>query len=142
MWMKWTIAIFIAATTTSVTGCVDEVTKADEAAQRVEPTEMPAVDVKDVPDIEEISDRAVEIKITEKGYQPDQVTVEAGVTTTLVFTRTSEDACGDAVVIPSQKIDKKIPLNDPTSVTITPEKAGELSFACGAGEHKGKIVAQ
>lgn len=83
----------------------------------------------------------VSITVDGRGYHPASVTVPAGRPATLVFTRTSDEGCGQQVVFPSLNIRRDLPLGQPVEVTITPP-AGTLAFTCGMGMYQGSVVAQ
>ncbi len=63
------------------------------------------------------------IRVNEQGFEPATVTLRAGVPARLTFVRTTDKTCGTEVVFPSLKIKKALPLNEPTLVEFTPEKA-------------------
>ena len=75
----------------------------------------------------------IPITVTNAGFQPSPITVQKGVATTLIFTRTSDDTCAKQVVIPvgDTKITKDLPLNQPVEVAVTFPTAGEVQYACG-----------
>lgn len=83
--------------------------------------------------------KRVDIEITEKGFTPASVAVEANVPIELVFTRRTDKTCATEVAIPSLKIKKALPLNEPVAIALTPEK-DEINFACGMNMLKGKLV--
>lgn len=83
--------------------------------------------------------KKVEIEITEKGFSPSSIEVAASVPLELVFTRRTDKTCATEVVLPAQKIKKALPLNQPVSVALTPEK-DDVTFACGMNMLKGKLV--
>ena len=82
----------------------------------------------------------VEVTVNADGYAPSEVTAQAGVPLTMVFTRTSDEGCGHEVVIADADIERELPLNQPVEVTFTPREAGELRFSCGMDMYDGKIV--
>ena len=86
----------------------------------------------------------IAISVTDKGFEPDNVTVPSGKPVTLVFTRKSDTTCAKEVVIPldDQKIEKKLPLNEPVEVAVTFPKAGQITYACGMDMLKGVVVVQ
>ena len=49
----------------------------------------------------------------------------------ITFIRTSDKTCAMAVVFASLKIRHELPLNEPVIIEFTPDKAGEITFACG-----------
>jgi plastocyanin domain-containing protein len=83
--------------------------------------------------------KRVEIAITEKGFEPARVNVEAGAPVELVFTRKTDKTCATEVIVPSVKVKKPLPLNEPVIVALTPGK-GDVTFACGMNMLKGKLV--
>ncbi len=82
------------------------------------------------------------ILVNEQGYEPATVTLRAGVPARLTFVRTTDKTCATEVVFPSMKIKKALPLNEPTLVEFTPEKAGDIAFACGMNMLHGTVIVQ
>jgi plastocyanin domain-containing protein len=90
------------------------------------------------------TDRAqrVEITVTEKGFEPDQIKVSANKPVTLVFRRTTEKTCAKKVVIKvsdTQKIEKDLPLDTVVEVNATFPKAGQLSYTCSMNMIRGTL---
>jgi plastocyanin domain-containing protein len=85
-----------------------------------------------------------EIKITVDavGYHPAEATAPAGKPVRLTVTRTSEDLCGEEIVVPSAKIKKTLPLNQPVSIDLTMPESGKLAFACGMDMMRGALIAE
>lgn len=81
-----------------------------------------------------------EVKVGADRYTPDRVEAKSGEPLTLVFTRTTDQGCGQQLVIASENIRKDLPLNKPVEVTFTPKAAGELRFSCGMNMYNGAIV--
>ena len=88
------------------------------------------------------SANATKIAVTEKGFEPDSVTVRANVPAKITFIRQTDKTCATEVVIPEYNIKRELPLNKPVVIEFTPKKAGDIAFACGMGMYHGKIVAQ
>jgi plastocyanin domain-containing protein len=44
--------------------------------------------------------------------------------------------------VPSLKIKRALPLNQPVDVEFTPEESGDIAFACGMGMFSGTPVVQ
>ena len=84
--------------------------------------------------------RRIPIQVGSSSYDPAEVTARVGETITLVVTRSSEQGCGDVLVIPSENIRRDLPLNEAVEVTLTPASAGTLRFTCGMGMFDGAIV--
>lgn len=81
------------------------------------------------------------IKITvDGGYDPEVVHVKLGQEVRLQFHRVEDSECTNEVVFEELNIRKKLPAFKTTTVTITPKKLGEISFACGMGMVHGKLV--
>jgi Cu(I)/Ag(I) efflux system membrane fusion protein len=83
------------------------------------------------------------IKITvDGGYDPEVVHVKLGQEVKLQFHRVEDSECTSEVVFEELNIRKKLPAFKTTTVTITPKKLGEISFACGMGMVHGKLVVE
>lgn len=82
----------------------------------------------------------VVITVTEKGFEPEAVTVAAGKPVTLVVTRTTAQTCATELVMAAQGINRDLPLGQAVEITFTPEKAGELTYACAMDMYKGKVI--
>ena len=82
------------------------------------------------------------IIVSEKGFEPARVSLKAGSPARLTFVRTTDATCATEVAIPSLKIKRALPLNQPVDVDFTPEKSGDVAFACGMGMLSGTLVVQ
>ncbi|MDH5491566.1 MAG: cupredoxin domain-containing protein [Myxococcales bacterium] len=82
----------------------------------------------------------VQVSVNGLGYEPSRVQATAGQPITLVFTRTSDEGCGDKLVIASHEIERDLPLNEPVEVTLTPTEAGQIRFSCAMDMYDGAIV--
>ena len=58
----------------------------------------------------------------------------------LTFTRTSDKTCATSVVVPSLRVKKELPLNQPVTIEFTPGQAGEIAFACGMNMLHGTLI--
>lgn len=83
--------------------------------------------------------KRIDVEITAKGFTPSSITVEPGVPLELVFTRRTDQTCATEVVVPSLKLKKPLPLNEPVPIAITPGK-DDVAFACGMNMLKGTLV--
>ena len=81
------------------------------------------------------------VAVTEKGFEPDRISLRAGRPARLTFVRSTDNTCGTEVVFPSLGIERTLPLNEPVNIEFTPS-AGEISFACGMNMFKGAVVAK
>lgn len=82
----------------------------------------------------------VSITVTEKGFEPEAVTVAAGQPVTLVVTRTTAKTCATELVMPAHGINQPLPLGEAVEITFTPDKTGELTYACAMDMYKGKVI--
>ncbi|MFO0646468.1 MAG: cupredoxin domain-containing protein [Polyangiales bacterium] len=83
----------------------------------------------------------VAVAVDAQGYHPASINLPAGRPATIVFTRTSDEGCGQQVVFPSLNIRRDLPLNRPVEVALTPS-VGTIAFTCGMNMLRGSIVAQ
>jgi plastocyanin domain-containing protein len=82
----------------------------------------------------------VAIAVTDKGFEPATVTVTAGKPVTLVVTRQTDKTCATELVMEEHHINQKLPLGTPVEITFTPEKPGELTYACAMDMYHGKVI--
>ena len=86
--------------------------------------------------------QTAKVIVSERGYEPAQLTLRAGTRARVTFVRTTDKTCGTAVVFPSLKITRALPLNEPIVIEFTPQKSGEIAFSCGMNMLHGTIVVQ
>ena len=84
----------------------------------------------------------VAIAVTEKGFEPATVTVAVGKPVTLVVTRRTTKTCITEFVMAEKGIKQDLPLGQAVEITFTPDKPGELRYACGMDMLAGKVVAR
>ncbi len=87
------------------------------------------------PDVQE-----AKIVVGDTGFEPSRLTLRAGVPARLTFTRTSDKTCATSVVVPSLRVKKELPLNQPVTIEFTPGQAGEIAFACGMNMLHGTLI--
>ena len=75
--------------------------------------------------------RAVEIAVTENGFEPTPIKVKKGEPLKLVVTRKTDKTCATEIVIKEAGVKVALPLNKPVEVPFTPAKAGEIKYGCG-----------
>lgn len=86
-----------------------------------------------------------DIKVTDKGFEPEDVKVPAGKPVTLVFERKTDQTCVKEVIITmadSSKIERPLPLNTAVEIATTFPTGGKLGYACGMDMMKGTITVQ
>jgi RND family efflux transporter MFP subunit len=81
------------------------------------------------------------VRVTEQGFEPATLRLQAGTPARVTFIRTTEKTCGTEVVVPSLKVKRALPLNEPVVIEFTPKK-GEIAFACGMNMLRGTIVVE
>ena len=84
--------------------------------------------------------RTAAIAVTDKGFEPATVTLQAGAPVRLTFTRKTDATCATEVVFPDFNIKKALPLNQAVIIEFTPKKTGALNYACGMDMLRGKVV--
>lgn len=84
--------------------------------------------------------QTVEMKVTDKGFEPASLTVKKGEPVTLVITRMTDKTCATDIVIDEAGINAKLPLNKAVNVTFTPKKAGELKYGCAMNKMVGGVL--
>jgi cobalt-zinc-cadmium efflux system membrane fusion protein len=80
------------------------------------------------------------VTVGDQGFQPSRITLRAGIPAQVTFLRTSDTTCAKEIVVPSMKIRRALPLNEPVVIEFTPKDTGEIAFACGMNMLHGTIV--
>jgi plastocyanin domain-containing protein len=75
----------------------------------------------------------VHLTVTERGFEPPEVRVEAGRPVTLVVTRITEQSCATELVVDGQPGQTPLPLNRPVTLTLQPRQPGLLHYGCAMG---------
>jgi len=83
--------------------------------------------------------RVVEIKVTDKGFEPKTVEAKKGETISLKFIRSTKSDCLKAISIPSLKINRDLPMDTPVIVNVPAEKEGKIVFQCWMAMVMGEI---
>jgi len=86
--------------------------------------------------------QSTKVTVGEQGFQPAQVSVKRGGPVSLTFLRTTDNTCAKEIVVPSLKVRRPLPLNEPVVVEFTPREAATLEFTCGMAMLRGTIVVQ
>ena len=85
----------------------------------------------------------VQIEVNDDGFAPARVEVERGKPATLVFTRKSDKTCATDVhfrLPDGTKIDELLPLGQAVEISLPPQPAGDITYACGMNMDHGTIV--
>jgi len=75
-----------------------------------------------------------------RGFHPSSIEIIKGQRTTLEFRRTTDETCATSVVFPELKVEKVLPLNQTVAVELPADTSSTLTFQCGMGMYRGKIV--
>ena len=84
----------------------------------------------------------IAIHVGASGYDPAQASAAAGSPVRLVFTRTTDEGCGQQVVFPDLHITRDLPLGQPVAIDVTMPASGAIAFTCGMGMYHGSVVAR
>jgi plastocyanin domain-containing protein len=84
---------------------------------------------------------AIAITVDAVGYHPEESHAKAGEPVRLIVTRTTDDGCGQQLVVPSLNLKRDLPLNQPVNIDLTMPANGKVAFECGMGMMHGTIVA-
>ncbi len=82
------------------------------------------------------------VRVGDAAFEPSMITLRKGVPARLTFTRVSDKTCATEVVFPDYGIKQALPLNQGVAIEFTPQKAGDVAFACGMGMLKGMLMVQ
>ena len=74
------------------------------------------------------------------GYSPDIIKARLGQKLELHFFRDEDSECSAEVVFKDFNVKRFLPVNDTTTIEITPSKTGTIEFECGQSMLQGKII--
>lgn len=81
-----------------------------------------------------------EITVTvDGGYEPSQIVVQAGQPVRLKFDRKDPSSCLEEIRLPDFHIAQNLPLNQVTTIELTPVQPGTYSFTCGMNMFRGTL---
>jgi plastocyanin domain-containing protein len=83
----------------------------------------------------------IAITVDEVGYHPAESHAKAGEPVRLVVTRTTDDGCGQELVVPSLNLKRALPLKHPVAIDLKMPDKGAVAFECGMGMMHGSILA-
>jgi plastocyanin domain-containing protein len=84
----------------------------------------------------------VSVLVDGEGYHPNTVRARAGQQLTLVFTRNTDETCGQQLVFPTINVRRDLPLNQPVEVSLTVPATGSIGFTCGMNMYQGSVTVQ
>jgi plastocyanin domain-containing protein len=88
-----------------------------------------------------VKDRVV-VEVTQEGFVPKEIPAKVGQPITLVVTRKTDLTCAKQIVFADLGVEKELPMNQAVEVTVTPERQGELRFACDMDMIAGKLIVE
>jgi plastocyanin len=74
------------------------------------------------------------------GYKKNAITVKAGTPVALTFKLTKDADCGNVIALPAAKWEKSLKVGESATVVYTPQKTGDLKFACSMDHLKGTLT--
>lgn len=83
---------------------------------------------------------ATKVTVSRNGYDPSEIKLEIGKPAKLAFYRADAENCGGEVVFSKLDITRKLPIGETVLIEFTPQESGEISFACGMGMYRGKVL--
>jgi len=86
--------------------------------------------------------RTLKLAVTKKGFVPDKIKVKKGEPLRLLITRKTEETCATEIEIEDTKISQDLPLNKEVEVDYTPQKSGEVRYACSMGMVSGVLLVE
>ena len=89
-----------------------------------------------------VAAKQMRVMVSEKGFEPARLTARAGTPIRITFVRTTDATCATEVSIPSSNVTRALPLNQPVTIEITPQKSGQIEFVCGMDMFRGAVVLQ
>ena len=76
-------------------------------------------------------EQVITIDVTPDGWVVSNSKLKAGVPVKLIVTRKTDETCAKAIILEEPKIERKLPLNKPQTITFTPTKSGDIHYMCG-----------
>ena len=86
--------------------------------------------------------QTVKLTVSDRGFVPAEITVRKGTPVTLLVTRETDATCVKEIVIAGAGVRKELPLGQEVRITFTPEKKGDLRYACPMDMVAGSIRVQ
>jgi len=83
--------------------------------------------------------REIDVRVR-GGYDPERISVEAGVPVRIIFRREESAPCSEQVVFPGFGKSATLPPGEKVAVDLLPETPGEYEFTCGMGMLRGTLV--
>jgi hypothetical protein len=85
---------------------------------------------------------AIQVRVSESGFEPARITAVSGKSLTLAFHREDAQNCVSAVVFPELGIRKSLPAGETILIEVSASGPREYHFACGMNMYRGALVIQ
>lgn len=86
--------------------------------------------------------RTVELTVTKDGFVPAEVKVRKGEPVKLVITRRVQRTCATEVVLDGTGIKRDLPLDKAVEIEFTPDRTGQIKYACAMGMVGGVLLVE
>lgn len=86
--------------------------------------------------------QTINLKVTEKGFEPSEIKVKPGTHLVLKVTRVTDDTCATEIQIKEKKIKQKLDKDREVTIDVGTLKKGDVKFACGMDMVSGHIIAE
>ena len=135
-WRRLSGLLFRAALTACLALVLNLACESRASAPSTRPAEPPSArPTEHLPDLP-----ATRVELGRSGFQPSRVVL--GAARSLVFRRTTDDTCATSVAFPALGIQKPLLLNTDVAIELPATLTEEVTFQCGMGMHRGKVVAR
>lgn len=84
--------------------------------------------------------RRLVVRVNERGFNPPAVEALAHESVVLFFYRETDATCAREVVLPEYGVRRLLPLRRPVPISFTTKRTGTLTFICGTGRFRGKLL--
>ncbi|MFT3712852.1 MAG: cupredoxin domain-containing protein [Archangium sp.] len=81
--------------------------------------------------------RTIEMKVTEAGFEPNEVHLLAGEAVQFSIKRVAARTCATSIESPGLLAKTRLPLGEKVAVEITPREPGSFRFGCSMNMHIG-----
>ncbi len=84
--------------------------------------------------------KEIQVAVTEKGFEPKNVTIKQGQAAVLVMTRKTERTCATEAIFAETGRKYDLPLDQPVRVDLSGVSHGTIHYACGMDMFKGTVT--
>lgn len=81
--------------------------------------------------------QTIDIKVTENGFEPNELRVRANQPVQLKVKRTFARTCATSIEVPGLIPRTRLPLGETVVVEFVPSQAGTFRFGCSMNQHIG-----